>query len=149
MAKALKKEQRAKSYKTLILFLNENKTLDIAVFCSTLGKAILWNTPYVVEETTYGNEPILELSIDWEKAQTIEIVIGVFPINEFPHMPFSTMYTNFSKGNKNILGPVSFNTGGGFRNFIYLNAFGHSSDDKHITEVRELLAMYSDKEDKI
>lgn len=129
---------RAHNLNVLTGFLAQNTTLDIVFACPALGKSIFWDVPYKAMTEPYNDEKIIELSIDWKRAKKQELLKGSISVEDLPTDPFSTKYQAFQKGNRSPLGPISFNTGGGYRHMFYINVFGHSDESEQIRCVKEL-----------
>ena len=137
----VKLEQRKRTNKMLNAFFESNKALDIVVCCDTLGNAVFWDVPYYTNEL----DDSLELYVLWDQAGKIDFGGSSFSLSEFPTTTFSTKYNVINKGNRNALGPISFNTGGGFRHFIFFNVFGHSEVPEHVETVNSLLEEFANR----
>ncbi len=129
---------RTHSFNVLADFLARNTSLDIVIACPVLGKAIFWDVPCNAVIEAYQDEQIINLSIEWKHAKKQEMLKGSFSIEDLPTDPFSTKYQAFHKGNRSPFGPISFDTGGGYRYMFFFNVFGHSDEPNQIGRVIEL-----------
>ena len=137
MARALKQKVRAKNKSIIVKWLENHPCLDIVATCSELGKAIFWSIPYKLNEVFCGEESVIELTIKWDEAKEFEILDGRISVCNFPTEPFSSKYNRFFCCGNSSQGSLSFNTSGGYRYLINLNAFEHFDSEAHKNMVRD------------
>lgn len=139
--RTIKIEHRKKTNIMLKDFFEKNQTFDIVAYCDVLGGAIFWNVPYSFREDVDS----IELYIQWGSSEKVEYSDNHFSPDCFPNPILSTKYNNISKCSKKEIGPIAFNTGGGYRYMIYFHVFGHSDNENYASEVKALLNDFMNK----